>query len=119
MNLFVLTDDLMFQSQVSGPLARAGIELKFLSDPQRLTALDLTAGDPLVVVDLNTANVDIPAIGEWARRHSLKVIGVASHVHLAKIEAAQKNGFCEVVSRGQVGGQLGPLVQSYLGGGPQ
>ena len=94
MNCLVLSDDLMFCQLVNGGLdghwnAQFGKTLTPDSDVQA------------VVIDLNLDRAEWESLAAIAKQISIPVCGIASHVHVSKIESAKQVGI-SVLTRGQV-----------------
>lgn len=103
MNVLILTNDLMFQSQLSGPCSKW--------NPQAIgrwteTTASQCPANATLVVDLSLPGLDVAQLAQWAQAHRVHLVGIASHVHTGRIENALQHGFAKVLSKGQVATQL-------------
>ena len=103
MDCLLLTDDLIFNQQVANGL---GPNWSVKSATQ-LTDSDWAG----VVVDLNLGGLDCAAIVQFCQEKKIPLCGIASHVHVAKIEAAKQAGIATVLTRGQVSSHLASAMQ--------
>ena len=105
---FVLTNDLMFQSQVAGAAAAAGLDCKQVGRPELID----TNEQHIVVVDLTMPGWNADALEASSLR---KRIAVGPHVHEAKLTAASEAGYDHVITKGQVSRELGELLRRSNG----
>ncbi|MEZ6116443.1 MAG: hypothetical protein R3C28_07710 [Pirellulaceae bacterium] len=103
MNVMILTNDLMFQSQLSGPCSKWSPQvISRWTD----TVANQCPANSVLVVDLSLSGLDVAQLAQWAQAHQVHLVGVASHVHTGRIENALQHGFTKVLSKGQVATQL-------------
>lgn len=103
----VLTDDVMFSQMVANALPEDCSVRPVNSQRAADKALDNSV--KFLIVDLSQ-RIDAPDLVRLAKSFQIRVIGVASHVHVGKIEAAQDAGFDTVLTRGQVAEKLSTVV---------
>ncbi len=104
----------MFSSRVTGTARELGIDVSVVASVD--AALDrVSAENRLILLDLNTPGLNVD---EAVRRlrdaidETLTIVGYASHVHEAKIQAGQEAGCDQVLSRGQFNQEIGQLLKS-------
>ena len=103
----VLTDDLMFSQMIANALPDDCSVRPASSQSAAESSLDDKVR--AVIVDLSQ-RIDAEQLVDAAAELGIRVIGVASHVHVNKIQAARKAGFDEVLTRSQVADLLGRVV---------
>ena len=102
MQCFILSQDLMFSSQVSGAAKAAGLDAKTIGN-----ASQISSDRPhVIVVDLTLAGLDIAAVTSSA---DARVVAVGPHVHEGKLNAAAEAG-CRVLSKGQASRELASVL---------
>ena len=104
----VVSDDLMFTQLISNALPPGGS----IRPSGNVDALEKQLDDSVetIVVDLSTST-DPNRFSELASRASTRLIGVASHVHVARIRSAKEAGFDFVLTRSQVAEQLPQILE--------
>jgi DNA-binding response OmpR family regulator len=113
MSVLLVTNDLLAASRVEGAALRAGKSLRTLSSPDALSAEFDTAPPRLVLVDLNTPEIDVREIvraAKCAGRSGPKIIAFGPHVHESRLAAARDAQCDVVVSRGQFFAQIDMLL---------
>lgn len=112
----LVASDLMLGSNVSG--AAAFLELEYRCVGTATDAIEQSVNkDCLLLVDLGTPDLNIQELATGLSKDCLsKAIAYGPHVHIAKLEAAEKAGFGRVMSRGQFSAQVGPLMQEFKQG---
>ena len=103
----VLTDDLMFSQMVANALPDEW-SIRPASNQQAAES-SLDAQVAAVVVDLSM-HIRAEELVSATKSVGSRLIGVASHVHVSKIQAAREAGFDHVLTRSQVADQLEPIV---------
>lgn len=103
----VLTDDLMFSQMVANALPD-GWSIRPASN-QQAAENSLDAKVTAVVVDLSML-IQADELVSAAKSAETRLIGVASHVHINKIQATREAGFDHVLTRSQVADELGRVV---------
>jgi hypothetical protein len=103
----VLSDDLMFSQMVANALPDDCSIRPASSQAAAESSLDEKV--KAMIVDLSL-RVDPGQLVATAKGAGIRVIGIASHVHVAKIQAARTAGFDEVLTRSQVADHLRRVI---------
>jgi hypothetical protein len=103
-----LVRDLLFFSKIRGAAQSAGITLKNLREPEKLS--DET-GDVLLV-DLGQDGC-LSAAANWRQRTGKPVVGFASHVDVETIQSAKAAGIDQVMTRGQFDRNVLGMMQKF------
>jgi DNA-binding NarL/FixJ family response regulator len=113
--VLLLTSDLVFASKVAAAATRQGVTLETALGPAAL--VDKLAASParLVIVDLNTARLDLADLVPRVRATvpAPAVLAFGPHVQEAMLAAAQKAGCDHVMSRGQFNAQMDAILARY------
>lgn len=115
MRCVLLSQDLLFSSQVSQAAVEAGVALECVSDPIAAVARAVQADVGQFLLDLNVAGVEPSEIATTiaARRASpLTCVAIGPHVHRDKLAAARGAGWL-VFTRGQFHAQAAQLLASW------
>jgi DNA-binding NarL/FixJ family response regulator len=111
----LVSKDLFFAPIIRGAAESCGMESSVLlnadskKDPE-------PEGVAVVILDLGgvgTADLAATVIHLRERFPAARLVGYASHVHEAKILAAQSAGFDPVLSKGQVSANLAKYLQAW------
>ena len=111
---FILSQDLMFSSQVAGASSAAGLETRNIQSAQQVDG-----EAPLVVLDLTTPGLDIGQTVSSLKEANAKVVAVGPHVHAGKLELATQAGCDVVLTKGQASRDLGATLSALSKGEPQ
>ncbi|MFC1759713.1 hypothetical protein ACFL2H_13250 [Planctomycetota bacterium] len=103
----VLSDDLMFSQMVANALPD-DCSIRPASN-QVAAESSLDEKVKAMIVDLSL-HMELDQLVVAAKGAGVRVIGIASHVHVAKIQAARSAGFDEVLTRSQVADCLSRVV---------
>lgn len=121
MVVVVLTTDLIAASKVEAAAARAEMALRIAATDEEAVRLSVETSATLVLVDLGSASVDVVSLVEQLRSHDEPpaVVAFGPHVHKTKLEAAQRAGCDQVLSRGGLLGHIDEILKEYreLAGG--
>ena len=99
----VISDDLMFSQMVSNALPGDASIRSASTQAAAEGQFDETID--AVIVDLGMP-VDLQSLASSFQRPRTSLIGIASHVHKGKIDAARSAGFNKVLTRSQTADQL-------------
>ncbi len=98
MHGFLLSDDLIFSSRITGTARAHGGTLTVFRDAEKL--LDSFSEDPLaIILDLHNATLDLPVLLACVLgyfKYIPKVIAYGSHVDAERLHAARTAG-CDLV----------------------
>jgi hypothetical protein len=106
----LLCPDLLFGSKVEGALRAAGHEVDRFDE--RDGALATASGYDVLVVDLNAAEFDGPAVGRDAP--GVPAVGFYSHVDQETRRRAEQAGFSVVVPRSRMARETAGVVEGVL-----
>jgi DNA-binding NarL/FixJ family response regulator len=112
-NVVLLSADLMTQSRIEAAARRCGLALRSTFDSESLLAKCAKPPAALVIVDLTLATVDIASVVSQLRSlpgAGPAVIAFGPHVHQALLDAANRAGCDEVLSRGQFFAQVDAIL---------
>jgi len=104
-----LVRDLLFYSKIRAAAGSAGIEIKSIRNPVKLTSEIGCA----LIVDLNQPDA-LSAAAAWRLQTQRPVIGFVSHVDTETINAARAAGISRILARSQLEQNL-PTILSSLG----
>jgi DNA-binding NarL/FixJ family response regulator len=111
--IVLLTNDLMFQSRVSGAVKAAGGSLLVDRSAEKLVerCSDKT-GVRLAFVDLSLLSIELDTAIPHLKQHfpQAKVIAFGPHVDVQRLEDAQASGADIVMTRGQFDRDLNSIV---------
>jgi CheY-like chemotaxis protein len=103
MTVILLSADLTVMSRVQGAAAQAGVSTRVVSSAAALN--ELASGEPatLLIIDLNSPQLDVRSVVERFRATSPegRIVAFGPHVHEERLAAARAAGCDQVVSRGQ------------------
>ena len=106
--IYLMSQDLMFSSQVTGAARQAGVVVQSLSNQAPLPD---TSENPIVILDLAQSGGDAgQAVAELVKQGA-RVIAVAPHVHEEKLRAASESGAYRTLTRGQAHREMASLLQ--------
>ena len=117
MSILFFSGDLLFSSRVAGAAARLGMSLRTAASAAALVAL-LAEADarPLVILDLNSAEVDparlVPAL-RGAANAPRAIVAYGPHVQEVRLAAATTAGCDQVLTRGQFNARLDEVLRSF------
>ena len=108
MKTILLSNDLMLGSQVTQAARQVDADLEVIAQAGQLVAACDSAAPDQVILDLNNS---LPAIAELIEQirdvaPDARIIAIAPHVHVSKIETAQAAGCDAVLTKGQFHGQM-------------
>lgn len=123
--VFLLSTDLLCVSSVRGVTGAREIRLEICSTAQDLLHKTPPGPGDLVLLDLNSRDIDTLRLVPKLREHvgtcqtdgCVSVVAFGPHVHKGKLAAALEAGCDEVLSRGQFHGQIDQLIARYLPAG--
>jgi hypothetical protein len=116
MNVLLLSGDLTVASRLSHEAREWGGGLAWNPSATGLAAREEASTAALVVLDLATNGLDIPAAVAAFRALPTKpgVVAFGPHVHEARLDAARKAGCDLVCSRGQFHSQASVILRRWL-----
>lgn len=119
MKALFLSSDLMFASKVAAAATRQQVQVDTALSLAALEAKAQAADVALVMIDLETSRLDLPALVESLRhaQPAATILAFGPHVHTEALAAAHEAGCDIVISRGQFNAQLDELLKHYLAGG--
>ena len=111
--VLLIADDLMLGSSVSGHAAALSLQFANVSIDDAPSACE-RASRVLLLVDLETAGLDVATLAKSLPQHALKTaVAYGPHVHVNRLNAATEAGFGTVVSRGQFSAQVGQMISQF------
>ena len=120
MQAFLLSKDLLFSSQVTGPAEARGWSVRIVPDLAQLLPRIREADQYLILVDLSTPNLDVRDTVDQLRGWAwppIAILAFGPHVHQAKLDAAIAAGCDHVLTRGQMSSGGAKLLQEYFEAG--
>lgn len=113
-----ISKDVFFWPVVKAAAAEVGCELTIASKLNDPKLAQQASGDvSCCMIDLAAVDLaDLPGIVENLRSTygQLTIIGFASHVHEARLSAAQDAGFDQVLSRGQFSSRVTEYLRAAI-----
>jgi DNA-binding response OmpR family regulator len=111
----LISNDLMVVSRVQGAAQQRGVHVRAVANLP--AAVELHRDEPvgLVIVDLATMSLDLPAFVAAFKANSelpVRSIAFGPHVHEEKLAAAREAGFDLVISRGKFFSEIDRLIES-------
>ena len=110
-DIALLCNDLFFCSQIEGTAQANGAKAKSVDDVAAALKLIDPAGTKLVIVDLDTRDVDCSQLMAGLPQPRPRVIGFFPHLRIEVRDAALAAGFDAVLTRGQFSAQLVELCR--------
>ena len=110
-DIALLCNDLFFCSQIEGTASANGARAKSVDDVAAALRLIDPASTKLVIVDLDTRDVDCALLMAGLPQPRPRVIGFFPHLRIEVRDAALAAGFDAVLTRGQFSAQLVELCQ--------
>ena len=111
MSAVLITNNLLFSSQVASAAAKAGIELKSLSSVENFH--ETADGASLLLVDLSTPGMRITDLVARARTLDsppTEIVAFGPHVHEARLMAARTAGCNQVLSQGAFSTEMNAIL---------
>ncbi len=110
MSVVLLTNDLMFSSQVTVAAQQAGVTAQIAWNPQQLAEQATTAR--LVLLDLTARFEPADVVAELKKMSPPpRVIAFGPHVQTERLHAASQAGCDAVLSRGEFHARLGEILR--------
>jgi CheY-like chemotaxis protein len=116
---YVLSDDLIFTSRITGTARDLGLTVKPARSPDVLQRLARQQPPSCVIVDLANPGLDIADLNRWLSELATpkaRVIAYGSHVDTATLRAAREAGCAAVLPRSQFVQELPHKLMEWLGG---
>jgi len=112
--IVLLTNDLMFQSKVSGAVRNAGKQLVVDRTVERLMERCDANSIKLVLIDLSLSTLDLDQAVKSLRDGfgNASILAFGAHVDIARLEEAKRAGADSVMTRGQFDRDLNEIVQA-------
>lgn len=112
--IVLLTNDLMFQSKVSGAVRNAGKPLVVDRTVERLMERCDANSVKLVLIDLSLSTLDLDHAVKSIRDAfgNASILAFGAHVDVARLEEAKRAGADSVMTRGQFDRDLNEIVQT-------
>jgi len=112
MKTVLLTNDLMLGSQVTQAARQVDTDLEVIAQSNQLVSACDSATPVQVILDLNSS---LPAVTDLIERirelaPGARIIAIAPHVHVSKIETAQAAGCDAVFTKGQFHRQMAEVL---------
>ena len=118
--VYILCDDMIFTSRVTGTARALGLEASSAKSPERLMELARSNVPDCVIVDLANPGLEIQAFIHELRAMGtkpLRVIAFGSHVDTASLKAARSAGFDLVLPRSKFTEELGKSLTAWVSKG--
>lgn len=106
-DVLILCKDLMFSSQLTGAVQRAGLVPQTCLGPKTLADGLKSDKTKVAVIDLECPGISITEI---RRAATCRLIGFGPHVHERLLESARSAGFDDVLTRGMIFQQFEALL---------
>ena len=118
MQVYLLSSDLFYASQLQGIVQRLGLSLiQAATSAELLSRRDApNAENGIVLIDLSTSDLDLDDLVSKLREghnEPKAILAYAPHVATAKLDAARKAGCDRVLTRGQAKREIGDILQDY------
>jgi CheY-like chemotaxis protein len=113
--IVILTQDLMMTSSVSAVARNKALEFKSAANPERAVKLIGEHSVSVLLIDLQLSNLDLQQLMDQLAatgRPRPRMIAYAQHVNVNLLSAARQVGIEEVLTRGQLHGNLETLLGS-------
>ena len=116
MDVWLLSADYFFSSQLQGNLQRLGHRLNQIDSGDKLLE-KITTGGPecVVLIDLSLPKMDFEIVSQMRAAASppKAIVAFGPHVAEDKLKSAEAAGCDQVLTRGQAHRELGTVVQYY------
>jgi DNA-binding NarL/FixJ family response regulator len=112
--IVLLTNDLMFQSKVSGAVRNAGKQLVVDRSVERLVQRADANAVKLALIDLSLQPLDLAHTVASLKDSfgNASILAFGAHVDVARLEEAKRAGADSVLTRGQFDRDMNEIVQS-------
>jgi CheY-like chemotaxis protein len=114
---YVLSDDLIFTSRITGTARDLGLTVKPARSPEVLQRLAQQQTPSCIIADLANPGLDIVDLNRWLGGLGTpkpRVIAYGSHVDTATLRAAREAGCDEVMPRSQFVQELPHRLAEWL-----
>lgn len=111
MSAVLISNNLLFSSQVSGAASKAGIELRTLGSVADIH--EAATGSSLLLVDLSTPGMritDLVATVRALETPPAEIIAFGPHVHEARLMAARTASCDAVLSQGAFSSEMNEIL---------
>jgi CheY-like chemotaxis protein len=112
---YLLSDDLIFTSRITGTARALGLDMQTARSPSQLTALLAARVPQCILIDLHNPGLspgdllrDLPQCRPF-------VVGYGSHVDTATLQAARAAGFDLVLPRSKFVDELAKSLPEWFG----
>jgi CheY-like chemotaxis protein len=115
---YVLCDDLMFASRITGTARSLGLTVKPARSIEILEGLVRQGSPSCVILDLAFPSLRLPELLDWLRANCTpmpRIVAYGSHVDAAGLKAARDAGCDIVLPRSAFVEQLPSKLQEWMG----
>ena len=109
-----LTSNLMAGSSLSVEARKHSVKVKQVANVAAVSKWLQENSSPLLIVDLQSDNLDLNVLVELTADKSMEVIGYAQHVREELLQHAADCGIPEILTRGQFTHAIPEIVQRVL-----
>ena len=106
----------MFSSRIEGAAARAGVDVRFVSNLHDIVEQVDGATPRKVILNLDAAQGKLGALEELLKDGSIRTVGYYSHVNEPLAEEAKRIGIGIVLSRGAFAARLSRILEELSSG---
>ncbi|MFN7292181.1 MAG: hypothetical protein ACK5YR_09165 [Pirellula sp.] len=112
--IVLLTNDLMFQSKVSGAVRNAGKQLVVDRSVERIIERTDANAVKLILIDLSLQTLELESAVKSLRDEfgNASIMAFGAHVDVARLEEAKRAGADSVLTRGQFDRDLNEIVKT-------
>ena len=112
--IVLLTNDLMFQSKVSGAVRNAGKQLVVDRSVERIIERTDANAVKLILIDLSLQKLELESAVKSLRDEfgNASIMAFGAHVDVARLEEAERAGADSVLTRGQFDRDLNEIVKT-------
>ena len=107
--IVLISEDLMMSSTISASVRAEGGTFRYVASVERAKVKLEDSHCELLVVDLQTANLNWEALGQFVGELPM-AIAFAQHVNVDLLKQARELPFKEVLTRGQIHSGIGQII---------
>ena len=114
-NIFVLINDVFFQSKIQAKLTTLNKKAKFYAKVDQIEWDVIEKQPSLLIVDLEQPQVTFNTCKIYKEKFKDKIyiIGFGAHFNTNLLDLAQKSGFDEAIPKSKFDSRINELLQKY------
>ena len=115
-DIIVYEPDLLFSSRIEAAAAKAGVDVKFVSNLQEIAQHLRQIAPRAIFLNLDAAEGRLGGLEEFVKKGSFRTVGYYSHVNAPLAVEARGVGIGTVLSRGVFAARLDQILRDMGSG---